>query len=283
MAQIPVWFIAAASSGFGKQVAVEALKHGHRVVATARNSSKLIDLKDLGAITMDLDVLQPFAELQKTVAAAHEKVGRFDFLINPPGYILQGALEETTTEEVEQAFRVNVFGVLNLTNAILPYMRAQKSGVIAHFGSVGSWAGVPAGGIYAATKWAISGLTESLALEVGSFGIKVCCVEPGYFRTGFLNTSATIIAKKNIPEYDETAVGAVKKTLRERDNQQLGDIEKGCKVLFEVLTQKDGKDIPIRLPLGSDAFEGIAGKCDATKALLEEWKDVICSTDRTES
>lgn len=263
-------------------MALEALKNGHRVIATARNSSKISDLKDQGAVTLDLDVVQPVSEIQDIVKQAHEKYGRFDYLINPPGFVLEGAIEESSAEEVEQSYKVNVFGVLNLTTAVLPYMRAQRSGVIAHFGSLGSWRGVPAGGIYCSTKWAISGLTESLRLEVAPFGIKVCCVEPGYFRTGFLNPGARTFAKKSIKDYDETLVGQVKKMFNERDNKQLGDTAKGCKVMFDVFTQKDGKEIPERLPLGSDVFEGIGGKLTDTRKLLDEWKDVIVSTDHDE-
>ena len=263
-------------------MALEALKNGHRVIATARNSSKISDLKDQGAVTFDLDVVQPVPEIEAVVKQAHEKYGLFDYLVNPPGFVLEGAVEESSAEEVEQSYRVNVFGVLKLTNAILPYMRAQRSGVIAHFGSVGSWRGVPAGGVYCSTKWAISGLTESLRAEVADFGIKVTVVEPGYFRTGFLNPGARIIAKKHIADYDNTVVGNVKRMFDERDNKQLGDTEKGCRVMFEVLTQKGGKEIPERLPMGSDALGGIEGKIEQTKVLLEEWRDVIVSTDHEE-
>ena len=280
--QSPVWFISAASSGFGRYMALEALKNGHRVIATARSNARISDLKDQGAVTLDLDVVKPFSEIQAIVKQAHDIYGRFDYLVNPPGFVLEGAIEESSPEEVERSFRVNVFGVLNLTNAILPYMRAQRSGVIAHFGSLGSWRGVPAGGIYSSTKWAISGLTESLRLEVAGFGIQVCCVEPGYFRTGFLNPGARIVAEKKITDYDDGIVGQVKAMFSERDNKQLGDTEKGCRVMFEVFTQKGGKPVPERLPLGSDCFEGIGGKLADTRALLDEWKDVIVSTDHEE-
>lgn len=126
------------------------------------------------------------------------------------------------------------------------------------------------------------GLTESLRLEVAPFGIKVCVVEPGYFRTGFLNPGARIVAKKHIADYDDTVVGQVKAMFSERDNKQLGDTGKGCRVMFDVFTQKNGKEIPERLPLGSDVYEGIGAKLSDTRKLLDEWKDVIVSTDHDE-
>ena len=165
---------------------------------------------------------------------------------------------------------MNVFGTLNVTRAVLPYMRQQKSGVIAQFGSLGSWRGYAASGIYASTKWAISGATESLYFEVAPLGISVCCIEPGYFRTGFLNPGARIQTEARIKEYDDTAVGDVRKLFNERNDKQLGDIEKGSKVIFEVLTKKNGKEVPMRLVLGSDAYATIVGKCDETKDLLSE-------------
>ena len=182
-------------------------------------------------------------------------------------------------EETFDCFNVNVFGILNVTRAVLPYMRQQKSGVIALFGSLGSWRGVAAGGIYASTKWAISGLVESLRLEVAPFGIDVCCVEPGYFRTGFLNPGARVLTERRIKDYDKTTVGEIRALFNERNNKQLGDIEKGGAVIFDVMTRKAGKDVPVRLVLGSDAHDAIEGKCNETKDLLEEWKSVTVSTD----
>ncbi|EME88386.1 uncharacterized protein MYCFIDRAFT_25832 [Pseudocercospora fijiensis CIRAD86] len=281
MAQPLVFFVGAASSGFGKGVALEALSRGHKAIATSRNSSKLADLKEKGAVTMDLDVTQPLSEIQAIVAEAHKVYGRFDVLINAAGYILEGAVEEASPEETYDSFNTNVFGVINLTRAITPYMRQQHSGTIAHFGSVGSWHGAAGAGVYVAVKWAITGFSESLALELKDFGIDVISIEPGYFRTGFLNPGARQLTAKRLKEYDATSVGVVRKVFNEQNNKQLGDIEKGCKVIVDVLTKKDGKDVPMRLVLGSDAYQMIKEKCESTIALLEEWKDVTCRTDHS--
>ena len=171
----PVWFITAASSGFGHGIALEALSRGFTVIATARNSSKLTDLATKGAITADLDVTHDLETLTSTVAALHARVGRFDVFINAAGYILEGAIEEArykmgkkppnalspyakantknrtlttkisppSPKETYDCFNTNVLGLLNATRAILPHMRQQRSGRIALFGSLGSWSGAP--------------------------------------------------------------------------------------------------------------------------------------------
>jgi NAD(P)-dependent dehydrogenase (short-subunit alcohol dehydrogenase family) len=158
-------------------------------------------------------------------------------------------------------------------------MRQQRSGRIALFGSVGSWHGGAAAGLYCATKWAISGLAESLRLEVAPFGIGVCVIEPGYFRTGFLNAGAKVQTQQRIKDYDESAVGQVRAFLEEVDNQQPGKLELGARVIVDVLSLERGGEVPVRLVLGSDARASIKEKCESTLRYLEEEKDLIDSTD----
>jgi NAD(P)-dependent dehydrogenase (short-subunit alcohol dehydrogenase family) len=179
-------------------------------------------------------------------------------------------------------FNTNVFGALNVSRAVLPFMRAQRSGVIALFGSLGSWRGGPAFGLYAATKWACSGLAESLRPEVAPFGIDACVIEPGYFRSGFLNPGARIRSLQRIQEYEDSAAGQVRKLLDKTDNLQPGDVSKGAAVIVDVLSRTgiaEGKEIPVRLVLGSDCQTVIRGKLEETAKLLDEWKDVSYSTD----
>ena len=156
-------------------------------------------------------------------------------------------------------------------------MRQQRSGRIALFGSVGSWHGGPAAGIYCATKWAISGLAESLRPEVAPFGIGVCVIEPGYFRTGFLNAGARIKTEQRIKDYDESAVGQMRQFLDQADDKQPGSLEKGARVIVDVLEGKE--EVPVRLALGSDARAAIGEKCRSTLEYLEGAKDLIDSTD----
>ncbi|KAF2092868.1 NAD(P)-binding protein [Rhizodiscina lignyota] len=279
----PVWLITASSSGFGRAVALEALKRGHEVIATARNpsSSKLDGLRSAGAEIIALDVTSPLQDLQRTIAGALSIHGRIDILVNAAGFILEGALEECTPEESLQQFNTNVFGTMNVSRAVLPYMRAQHSGVIANFGSVGSWRGSPGVGMYETSKWAVSGLTESMRPELEEFGIKVTVIEPGYFRTGFLNDSARVKAR-HMDEYKGSKVEVYRQGLAAKDNKQANDAAKGAERIVDVLTQSGraaGRDIPLRLPLGTDAYGIIKAKCEETVKLMDEWKEIICGTE----
>lgn len=280
----PVWFITASSSGFGKGIALAALKKGHRVVATARSTSRIADLKEAGAVTMPLDVTDSFDNIKKTVDDAAKATGQIDYLINAAGYILEGAIEEATPEETYKQFNTNVFGALNVTRAALPHMRARRTGVVAMFGSLGSWRSGAGFVHYAATKWACSAVGEGLFAELAPFGISGLTIEPGYFRSGFLNPGARL-STRHMNEYDGSAVGAARERFDATDNKQLGDVEKGCQVVVDVLTKSgmaEGRDIPMRLVLGSDCEAAIRRKCEETLSLLDEWKDVIRSTDYPE-
>jgi NADP-dependent 3-hydroxy acid dehydrogenase YdfG len=278
----PVWLISATSSGFGKNIALEALKRGHKVIATARSSAKISDLKAAGAVTLALDVTDDLENIKKVVAEAHSQYGRIDYLVNAAGYVLEGAVEESSPEETFNHFNTNVLGNLNVIRAVLPYMREQKSGVVALFGSMASWSSGPAYAIYCGTKWACSGIAEGLRPELEPFGITAFVIEPGYFRTGFLNPGARITTEQRIKDYDDSAVGQVRKALDQADNNQLGNVEEGAKVIVDTMTQTGvakGRGIPLRLVLGSDINQTIRDKCASTIELLDEWKDISKSTD----
>jgi NADP-dependent 3-hydroxy acid dehydrogenase YdfG len=282
----PVWFITATSSGFGKSIALEALNRGHKVIATARSPAKIQDLKDAGAYTLALDVTDSPKNIASVVADAHSQHGRIDYLINAAGYILEGAVEEASPEETFKHFNTNVFGNLNVIRAVLPYMRAQRSGVVALFGSLGSWSSGAGFALYSGTKWACSGIAEGLRPELQPFGITALVIEPGYFRTGFLNPGARLSTEQRIKDYDESAVGQVRSTLDQTDNKQLGDVGKGAVVIVDTITRSgvaEGKEIPLRLVLGSDVDAAIRDKCAQTVELLDDWKDISRSTDYAES
>lgn len=158
-------------------------------------------------------------------------------------------------------------------------MRKQRSGSIALFGSVGSWHGGPAAGMYCATKWAVSGLAESLRTEVADFGIGVTVIEPGYFRTGFLNTGGRVLTQERIQDYNGSTVGATRAILDQYNNNQPGDPAKGAKVIVDVFSTDKPKELPVRLVLGSDARKSIEEKCRDTLKYLEESKERIDQTD----
>jgi NAD(P)-dependent dehydrogenase (short-subunit alcohol dehydrogenase family) len=193
---------------------------------------------------------------------------------------LSFAFLSSSPEETYDCFNTNVLGLLNATRAILPYMRAQRSGTVALFGSLGSWSGAPGAGIYCATKWAVSGLAESLRLDVADFGIRVCVIEPGYFRTGFLNAGARVRTERRIEDYEGSAVGKTRAMLDQYDEKQPGDLEKGAKVIVDCFERGDGEGgVPLRLVLGSDCRAAIEDKCRSTLEYLEENKVVIDGTD----
>ncbi|KAF2028181.1 NAD(P)-binding protein [Setomelanomma holmii] len=281
--QTPVWFITAASSGFGKYIALEALSRGHKVIASARSSSRIEDLKEKGAETVALDVTSPLPEIEQVAKEANEKYGYISHLVNVAGYILVGAVEETSPEEDYAIFNTNVFGMLNVSKAFLPYLRAGSGHrTIANFGSIGSWFGSAGGALYAGTKWACSGITESMRAELAPLDIAVTAIEPGYFRTGFLNASAQVKSERTIKEYQDTAAGELRRVLDVVNNNQHGDVLKGSKVIVDILTRTgvaEGKDVPIRVALGSDAPVIIGGKCGDTLKFLKEWDGITNKTD----
>lgn len=191
-------------------------------------------------------------------------------------------LISSSPAETQAQFDTNVFGLLNVTRAFLPYFRAQRSGTIGNVSSIGGWRGSAGIGLYCASKWAVSGISESLTYELADFNVKVCAVEPGYFRSNLLNPGNRLAAKAHIPDYDGTASRKTAEGLEAYNNNQPGDIVKGAKVMVEVLTSSGvaaGKEVPLRLALGSDAYQVITGKCQATISLLDEWKDITTKTD----
>ncbi|KAF7549349.1 hypothetical protein G7Z17_g6435 [Cylindrodendrum hubeiense] len=282
----PVWFITGASSGFGKTIALEALDRGQRVIATARNVSSLAELGAKGAHTMSLDVVADDSTIETKVAEAMAVHGLITHVVNCAGYILEGMIEESSTREIFDQFNVNVFGSIKVIRAVLPHLReATTPGlkVIANFGSTSSWTGWPSSSVYCSSKWAISGLTEGLAAEVAPFGIKATVIEPGTFRTRFLapGSSGRQYAENHLPAYKPTR-DMINGFMDSTHGAQLGDVGKGAKVIVDVLTTTnigEGKEIPIRLLLGSDSVDFVRDKCVKTTALITEWEEVIRSTD----
>ena len=203
----PVWLITGCSTGFGRELAAILIGRGYRVAATARDPAKIADLvrgHGAAALAQKLDVDKP-AEVAAAVKAATEKFGRIDVLVNNAGYGYLSAVEEGEDEEIRAMFETNVFGLAAMTRAVLPVMRAQKSGAIVNISSQGGFIGFPGTGYYNATKFAVEGLSEALAKEVASFGIKVLIVEPGPFRTDWAGRSLKT-PKTPIAAYAETAV-----------------------------------------------------------------------------
>lgn len=195
------------------------------------------------------------------------------------GYNQVGGLEELTPEETITQFQTNVFGLLNVTRAFLPYMRQARSGVIANISSVGAWSRRAGIGLYCASKWTVSGISETMHEELAEFGIKVCTIEPGYFRSNFLGLDAKKISGCVIADYEGSAVRKGIELMDAYNGKQPGDINKGSKVIVDVLTGKTGKPVPMRLVIGKDSSETIRKKCEDTVKVLDEWKEISYSTD----
>jgi NAD(P)-dependent dehydrogenase (short-subunit alcohol dehydrogenase family) len=170
-----------------------------------------------------------------------------------------------------------------VTKAFIPYLRHTTGHrTISNFGSVTSWYGDSGHAIYGGTNWAVSGITESLREELAPFGIAVTVIEPGWYRTSVLNPGVVVHSEKLLPEYENGELGKLRKMLGEINGKQIGDVAKGCKVLVDVLTMTDvaeGKEVPVRVPLGADAHAIIKGKCESTLKLLGEWDGLTTKTD----
>lgn len=270
------WFITGASRGFGALVTEQALASGDAVVATARNAASITERfgSSPRLLAVPLDVTD---ERQAAAAAkaAVDRFGRIDILLNNAGFGLMGAVEEATSAEVEAVYRTNVFGVLNVTRAVLPHMREARAGRILNISSIGGYRGAAGFGVYSSTKFAVEGLSEALHAELAPLGIHVTVIEPGYFRTDFLDASSLSVSPARIADYDETA-GKVRHVAAALSHQQPGDPAKLAKVLIAFA---DAPNPPVRLPLGSDTVAAIEGKHSADQAILAEWRAVSVSTD----
>lgn len=184
-------------------------------------------------------------------------------------------------EEIKDHFNTNVFGQLAVTRAVLPYMRARKSGVIGNMGSIAGWEGGINCGLYCSTKFAMVGLSEALREEVKHLGIQVVIIEPGYFRTNFLSGGHKISAKKVIDDL-KSVLNPVRNMFDMFDHQQPGDPVKGAKLIVEALTgtgRCEGKTLPPRLALGTDAVGAIGAVLEKEKKSLDEWTHLSISTD----
>jgi len=270
------WFITGASRGFGALVAERALAQEDAVVATARNpaavTQRLGHHPNLFAAVLDVT---DEAQVKSTVANAIERFGQIDVLLNNAGFGLMGAVEEASAAEIEAVYRTNVFGLLNVTRAILPSMRKQRSGRILNISSIGGYRSAAGFGIYCSTKFAVEGLSEALHDELAPLGIQVTLVEPGYFRTDFLDASSLCVSPARIADYAATA-GKVREVAAGLSHNQPGDPAKLANVLVAFANEPNP---PVRLPLGSDTVAAIEAKHSADRAMLSRWRDVAITTD----
>lgn len=272
------WLITGASRGFGLLVAEEALRRGDRVVASARNPASIVEHFGSPELltALPLDVTDA-ASVASAVDAAVSTFGTIDVLLNNAGYGVVGAVEETTDKDTRKVFDVNVFGLLAVTRAVLPVMRAQRSGHLIHVSSVAGFTGSPGWGVYAATKHAVEALNESLHAELAPLGIWSTAIEPGTFRTDFLDASSLAAASTVVADYADTA--AVSREWSAATNHaQTGDPAKAAKVIVDVAHMQNP---PIRLALGSDCYARFEKKFATLNADLAQWRSTTLSTDHS--
>ncbi|QXJ19770.1 oxidoreductase [Actinomadura graeca] len=272
----PVWFITGCSTGLGRALATAALRRGHRVAVTARDPRQVAGLAAAHgdrAAALPLDVTDP-AQVRAAVDLAEAVFGRIDVLVNNAGYGYLAAVEEGEDDQIRALFDTNVFGLADVTRAVLPGMRARRSGHVVTVSSLGGLAAFGATGYYHATKFAVEGLSESLAAEVRPLGIKVTIVEPAAFRTNWPGPSMRQSAVR-IPDYDETAGTRRAATLATYGHQP-GDPERAAQAIIAV-TEAD--EPPLRLLLGKAALDIVQARMDSMKALCETWRDTTLSAD----
>ena len=281
-----VWFITGASSGFGLALTEAALEAGDRVVAAARNPDRVSALarrhpdrvSDLAQRhsdrmrTVRLDVTQP-DQVRAAIKAGTAAFGRLDVVANIAGYGLFGALEEISEEDLRRQVETNLFGVLNVTRAVLPQLRRQRSGHLVQMSSLSGVAPTAAGeGAYAATKFAVEGFSEVLAKEVAHLGINVTIVEPGPFRTDF-GTGSSITAVRDA-DYDPS-VGESLRWFEQMAGTQSNDPARGARAIIAAVAAHDP---PLRLPLGPEALSAIRDKLSAHARELDAWEHLSNST-----
>jgi NAD(P)-dependent dehydrogenase (short-subunit alcohol dehydrogenase family) len=271
-----IWFITGASRGIGALIAGEALARGDAVVATARNPQSITDRfgdhPNLLAVALDVtDEGQGHAAAR----AAIDRFGRIDILVNNAGFGVLGAVEETSAAEVEAVFRTNVFGLLAVTRAVLPHLRRQRSGHILNLSSIGGYRASLGWGVYCSTKFAVEGISEALSSELAPLGIKVTVVEPGYFRTNFLDAASLTTSPLVIDDYATTS-GAMRDFAVKANRRQPGD---PARLAGAILTLVDSPNPPLRMPFGSDTVAAIEAKNALVTAELATWRDLAVSTD----
>ncbi|MFI9547982.1 oxidoreductase [Streptomyces sp. NPDC052016] len=275
------WFITGASRGFGLEIARQALERGDKVVATARNPQGVQDaLSQYGdsVLAVALDVTDE-AQAREAVEAAVERFGTIDILVNNAGRGVLGAVEETSDAAFRSVYDTNVFGLANVTRAVLPVMRRQRSGRVLNLSSIGGFESVAGFGVYCSTKFAVEGLSEAMRAELAPLGIQVTIVEPGYFRTDFLDATSLLTEGRIISDYADTA-GAVRQAVPGLNHAQPGDPVKGATA---ILALADAANPPLRAQLGSDCASAMDRKIAQLREETDTWRELALSTDHDDS
>lgn len=272
-----VWMITGASRGLGAEMVRAVLDAGHRVVATARRPQQIAERFGVYGdrlLALPLDVTVP-AAAENAVTAAVAKFGRIDVLVNNAGYGQLGWFENTSEKQIRDQFETNVFGTMNVTRAVLPVMRKQRVGHVFTVSSIAGFIAFPGSSIYSASKFALEGWMEGMAHEVKPLGIAATLIEPGFFRTDFLDASSVAYGEYNVEDYAEQAA-QFRAWHDDKNHSQEGDPAKIGSVL---LALEATENPPTRFGAGSDAAEFALRKMDSWRTEVEQWKTLSKSTD----
>lgn len=271
-----VWMITGAARGLGLEIARAAIAAGEQVAVTARRPqvlpSDVAEHPDVLAVR--LDVTDP-AQIDAAVGSVVERFGTIDVLVNNAGRGLLGALEEITDAEGRSLFDVNVFGLINTTRAVLPVMREAGHGKLVHIGSRAGFEGEPGVSLYSASKFAVAGISESLAIELAPFGIQSMVVEPGVFRTDFLDPSSLQLPANLLADYDGTPAHATLQWADDANHAQAGDPVKGGAFIHRVAA---AERLPLHLPVGQDAIDRRAVMTERLQRELEPFRAASAAT-----
>ena len=272
-----VWFVTGASKGLGLALVKQLLKKDYQVAATSRNVTslaKVVNRDSYNFLPLEVDLTNE-TSVQQAIEETIAAFGSIDVVVNNAGYGLVGSFEHLTDQEVRQNFDVNVFGTINVIRKVMPYLREQGSGHIFNISSVSGYTGEGGGGgSYNATKFAVVGLSEALADDVKSFGIKVTIVAPGLFRTKFHSSDSLMFGKNHAEEY-ETILG-LKDQVNAIAGKQPGDPDKAALAMMRAATETEP---PTHLLLGSDAYRVVSEKLAALQTEFDTWKELSCSTN----
>ena len=272
----PVWFITGCSTGFGRELAELVLARGWKAVVTARDASRVADLvegHDAEALGLSLDVTDS-GQIAVAAKAAEDKFGRIDVLVNNAGYGYQSSIEEGVESEIRAQFDANVFGLFAMTRAVLPLMRAQKSGHVINVTSVAGLIGFAGSGYYAASKHAVEGWSDALAKEVEPLGLHVTCVEPGPFRTDWAGRSLKQTPNA-IADYADTAGSRLAGTSG-GSGKQAGDPRKAAEMMIAI-TQ--AKTPPRQLALGGWGVDAVDKRLAGMRKEFDAWRERGAATD----
>ena len=271
-----VWFVTGAARGIGLRIVEAALADGDAVVATSRDVASLRErfAGNDALLPVALDVTDE-RQAAAAVAAALDRFGRIDVLVNNAGFGLLGAVEEASASEVRRLYETNVFGLLNVTRAALPSMRERRRGHVVNISSVGGYRSGAGFGVYCSTKFAVEGLSEALHAELAPLGVHVTVVEPGYFRTEFLDQSSLTVSPRILADYAATS-GQVRERAVQINQKQPGDPKRLAQAVLALVASATP---PLRLPLGTDTLQAIADKNADVAKETAAWRELSASTD----